>query len=50
MSDIHEQYEDELFCPEHHIPLELVDGNGEDPSYYVCPECEREKGEILGWE
>ena len=48
MSDIHEQYEEEMFCPDHHIPLVLFEID--EDSYYVCPECEREKGEILGWE
>lgn len=48
MSNILEQYEEEMFCPEHHIPLVLFETD--EDSYYVCPECEREKGIALGWQ
>jgi hypothetical protein len=50
MSDIHEQYEEELFCSKHHIPLVVVERDDDEESFYVCPECEREKGELLGWQ
>jgi hypothetical protein len=48
MNETYKQEDEALFCPEHKIPLILVDR--EDESVYLCPECEREKGELLGWE
>lgn len=37
---------DDLFCREHQIPMNLVDY--EDEARYECPECQRERGEALG--
>lgn len=36
------------FCSEHELPMILVDYD--DGSRYECPECQRERGEILGFE
>jgi hypothetical protein len=37
------------WCEEHHCEMELYEGVDDEPDYYECRECEREKGEALGW-
>ena len=37
----------ESFCEIHWCFFELFEGVDDDPDYYECPECERERAEAL---
>jgi hypothetical protein len=45
--DLKTAQDDDMFCTEHQCPKHLVDY--EDYSVYECNECQRERGEALGF-